>query len=100
MPDDGFGGRAVPDDPVPAARLVAVPVKLPLKTDNAMGCAVGVIVEFPTTICGTPGGGISTIPRKMKMANAQGLYVPAEGKWVVEGPLVIAPAEAEAGEDC
>jgi len=73
---DGYG-RMIWDTPAP--RFVAVPTKVPLKTDKAIGCAVGVMVMLPRTICGAP----------------------TEGNIVVEGPPVIAPGAAdEDGVDC
>jgi len=67
----------IPDGPPP--RFVAVPTKVPLKTDRAMGCAVGVMVILPRMICGAP----------------------TEGNTVVEAPPVIAPGSADGdGVDC
>ena len=70
-------GRTIPDDPPP--RFVAVPTKVPLNTDRAIGCALGVIVILPMIIWGAP----------------------TDGNTVVEGPPVIAPGSADAdGVDC
>ena len=68
-------GKTIPD--VPPPRLVAVPIKVPLNVGRARGLAVGMMVVFPTMMCGAP----------------------TLGKTVVEGPPVIASADTEAGND-
>ena len=77
VPDADAYGRTIWDTPAP--RFVAVPRKVPLKTDRAMGCAVGVMVTLPRMICGAP----------------------TEGNIVVEGTAVKDPGAAdEDGVDC
>lgn len=47
-------GSTNPDEMTVPPRLVAVPMKVPLKTGRAIGCAVGVMVVLPMTIAGAP----------------------------------------------